>query len=296
MEFERIEHSDKLIPKRAEGRLYDLFSATSSAAAKGNAARWYAEMIIDLLLGERLKAERGVAAFRRLSLGEKLEGIRADVDPAIIDSLRAIKDFGDKASHYDPDQVLSPAEARQSVDRAIDLIVQILIDELKVRRLDSHAVRARIFSTLFPDVRVRVLSSLIDFAKPLDEYQLALIHKFCIACVKNEQFNKARRKLDEWLDKNRITTATHAEEMAAIKEIAHRMREGVLPIARRMEDVARNFHEVLKDLSDSDRAENSRLILIIETWIDKILPSDMGDLIGDQVFPIHPEAVAPDGE
>lgn len=141
----RIEQSSRLTPKSAEPRLSDLFSETISTTSKGNAARFYAEMMIDLFLSERLKSELNTGSLEKLTLGDQIRAISSYTDSAIIDALWRIKEFGDKASHYSHHYILTIADADSSVEDAVGLIVQILTDELLQNPLNSYPGRATLF-------------------------------------------------------------------------------------------------------------------------------------------------------
>lgn len=284
-----IEKLNKAIPKIAEPRIPDLFSDTASAHAKGNAARWYAEMFIDLFLSQKARESTGDEAFRKLNLGDKIESIRSETGNRIIDALYQIKDFGDTASHYSPDTILTQAEAEKTVDVAIELITNVLVDEFKLTKMDSNYARARIFSVLFPGIREKVLSALIDKKAPLDNYNLELLHKYCLACTKNGKFNKARRILDDLLKKEAIPEAFHKFEIESMKSISSRIRKDELPIPKLMEDIARNFNEVLSSTTERDKTANERLIFILSTLIKDVFPSEMSGYVGDQVFIVSPD-------
>ena len=125
-----IEKSSRLTPKPAEPRLSDLFSETASAASKGNAARFYAEMIVDLFLSDQLKIELGTVRLDTLPLGDQIKRISSYTPTKIVEALRRIKNFGDMASHYSPGSTLTATHADAVVEDAVGLIVLILTYEL----------------------------------------------------------------------------------------------------------------------------------------------------------------------
>ena len=282
--MEQVEKLAKPIPKVAEHRISDLLSENSSPSAKGNAARWYAEMFIDLFLSDRAKLDVGENEFNKMFLGEKIRKIQSYVSPEIVSALYEIKEFGDKASHYSPGTVILNDDAEKIVDVAINLIIFVLVDELKKDKLNSNLSRATIFSTIFPVMRERVLLELLEKASPLDEYNLFILHKYCLACVKNNKFNKARRLLDSLKKKKFIDSQSHRFEIESIKEISARMRADELPIPGSMEDVSRNFNNVISKMPEFETSKNARLISIIETLVRDVFPSNIGSYVGNQVF------------
>lgn len=282
--MKKVAKESKPIPKVAEHRLSDMFTETSSPSAKGNAARWYAEMIIDSFLSDVLKFEIGESQFRKLSLGEVIEKIGNTFGKDIRSSLLQIKDFGDKASHYQSSMNLTDGEAAKAVILAVNLFVQLAAHELKENKLDRNPARARILSTMLPSVREAILESLLDLSAPLDEYNQGLLHKYCLACTKNGKFSKARRRLDNLLKKRLITDELHQFEVESIKRISNAIRADQIPVPMNMGDCARNFQNVLATTSDGDRIENARLIKIFDKLLENISPSQMNHYIGDQLY------------
>ncbi|WP_421377179.1 hypothetical protein ACOCG7_05950 [Paraburkholderia sp. DD10] len=283
----RVETQEKPIPKSAEHRLADLLSDTSSPETKAGTARWYVEMFIDTFLSSDIKEKIGIAQFRKLSLGEMIQSIGESFGAEMRSSLLLIKNFGDRASHYNPSSFISHEDAEKVVSTAIDLFALALIHELKTNPLNSASSRATIFSTIFPSVRERVLRDLMVLSDPLDEYNAALLHKYCLACTKNGNVNKARRKLDELRKKNFIDEARYYFEVESIRKIQAAMQLDMLPIPKRMEDCARNFEAVVGDLSAEEAFENSRLIELIQKLLDQVSSSDMLHYAGGQVYAIE---------
>ncbi|AOY67911.1 hypothetical protein XEUV206_22240 [Xanthomonas euvesicatoria] len=272
--MERIEDSPNLTPKNAEPWLSDLFSDTISAASKGNAARRYAEMMIDLFLSDRLKEEIGEAEFRRLFLGDHIKQITPYTPPKIIEDLWHIKNFGDKASHYSPVRNVTHEEASGVVKAALGLIDLILTQELIERPLNVPPCRATIFSVIFPGVRERVLENLLKECSPdAGDYYLLLVNKYSLALVKNLKFNKARRNLDDLLKKGSIDEEFHVDQVESIKLIAGSIRYPGQPIPKRMADVARNYAQVRGELDEADLEANQRLLKIMDTLVNNVVPS-----------------------
>jgi len=283
--MERIEESSNLTPKNAEPWLSDLFSDTISAASKGNAARRYAEMMIDLFLSDRLKEEIGEAEFRRLFLGDHIQQITPYTSPKIIEDLWQIKDFGDKASHYSPGRNVTHEEASRVVEATLGLIDLILTQELIERPLNVSPCRATIFSVIFPGVRERVLANLLKVCSPnAGDYYLFLVSKYSLALVKNSKFTKARRNLDELLKKGSIDEEFHKDQLESIKLIAESIRYPGQPIPKRMEDVARNYAKVRGSLGKADLEANRRLLRIMETLVNNVVPSGNATAISERVL------------
>jgi hypothetical protein len=269
----RIEESPSLTPKPAETRLSDLFVDTVSAASKGNAARFYAEMMIDLFLSARLKSELGSDELSKITLGNQIRLISSYTPPKIIEALRRIKDFGDKASHYSPGRKLSQAQADAAVKDAVELIVHILTNELTETPLDAFEGRATIFSTILPQAREQVLSNLLEVPPSNQQYYRFLIHKRGLALLKCGRHDKAREHLDDLLKKGAIDQAFHDDEVESLRLLAKSIQHPGQPIAQQMEDVARNFEAVRRSLNDTDAKANERLIGILATLVNGIIPS-----------------------
>ena len=181
---------DKPIPIKAAHRISDMLSETSSPESKSNAARWYAEMMVDIFMSESIKSRIGVDKFKRLSLGEMIKEMGEEFGKEIRDILLLIKDFGDRGSHYNPDVKVTDTEAENTVKRSIDLFTYILIYEFRKMSLSATPNRATILSTIFPSVREKVLLELLDSTIVLNDEQLGILHKYCLACTKNGLFAK----------------------------------------------------------------------------------------------------------
>ncbi|HEA3721447.1 TPA: hypothetical protein RV156_004685, partial [Yersinia enterocolitica] len=141
--------------------------------------------------------------YSKKSLSELIAILRDSVDCKIINSLNLIKDFGDKASHYDSNINITAEQALKAVNETINLYLLIILDELKKRDLFYHPSRATLISVLLPNMRVKIYSEFIDFSSK--DINLELLWKWCLACLKDDNINKARRKLQA-LKKNKIIT------------------------------------------------------------------------------------------
>lgn len=270
----QVEKSSQLTPKPAEPRLSDLFSESTSAASKGNAARFYAEMMIDLFLSDQLKIELGSVKLDTLSLGEQIKKISSYTPTKIIETLQRIKDFGDMASHYSPGRTLTAKQADAAVEDAVGLIVLILTYELIETPLNAYEGRATLFSTILPKARAQVLANLLEKCAPSDQaYYLFLLNKHGLALTKSGRFNTARRNLDNLLKKGHINNSFHRGEVEMLSLLAKSIVYPGQPIPKRMEDVARNFNAVRQTFTDADVLANKQLIDILGTLVNDIIPS-----------------------
>ncbi len=271
---------DKLIPYQAVHRTGDLISDISSDETKAQTARWFAEMMIK----EFLSGEFSEESYKKLSLGDLISYLTEKVDKKIIDSLNFIKDFGDKASHYNPDVKITKTDSKKAVEAALDLFSLIIIDHLKKNPLDSHPDRATILSTTLPKIRLKIIGELIDFDDLSTDYQIGLLHKWCLACVKSGGREKVRRKLNNLQKKGKISKPIYDFEIKSVNEIAFRMSKSELPIPFAHEDFARNFDAVISQLSAESKEINSRLIDILDRMAKHIQRSEFGGSRGMQVF------------
>lgn len=273
---------DKLFPHQARHRIADLISDESSDETKAQTARWFAEMMIK----EFLSTEFGeVQNHNKLSLGDLISKLRGNFDVKIINALNLIKDFGDRASHYDPNRKINCDDAQKAVSAAFNLFPLIIADHLKKLPLDSHPDRATLLSTTLPAVRIKVIEELICFDRILgDEYQVGLLHKWCLAQVKNGSDKKAKRKMNLLLNNGKISKQIHEFEIKTINEISDRMKKGELPIPVTHNDFSRNFADVMGGLSVNSKKFNIKFINILECMTKNIPPSEMGLLKGMQIF------------
>ncbi|AZL72314.1 hypothetical protein [Pseudomonas oryziphila] len=239
-------------------------------------------MMIKEFFSEELALSEG--DYKKFSIGDLTSSLNGRVDKRIISTLDLIKDFGDKASHYNPDVKLSRSESEKAVQAAFELFPLIIIDHLISNPLSSHPDRATLLSTTLPKIRIKIIEEFIDFNNLDSEYQIGLLHKWCLACVKNGGREKARRKLHGLLKKGKISESFFDFETKSINEIAFRMSKGELPVPKSHEDFARNFNDVLSKLSPESKSINEKLISILERMVEKIQPSEFGTLRGMQVF------------
>ncbi|MFK3829769.1 hypothetical protein ACI2JQ_16180 [Pseudomonas fulva] len=273
---------DKLIPHQASHRTGDLFSEHSSDDVKAQTSRWFAEMMIKEFFSEELKHSDG--DYKRFSIIDLISALKGKVDSKLIDTLNTIRDIGDKASHYNPDVKVSKSDSEKSVQAAFELFPLILIDHFKNNPLSSHPDRSTLLSTTLPKIRLKIIEAFIDFDHIDTEYQAALLHKWCLACVKSNKRDKARRKLHCLLKRNKISSLTHDHETRAINIISQKMSEGKLPIPKTQEDFARNLNDVLSQMSPESKHANEKLISILQRMVKQIQPSEFGQLKGMQIF------------
>ncbi|WP_410738562.1 hypothetical protein [Citrobacter freundii] len=260
-----------LYPSIANHRISELLSENISNETKAHISRWYAEMMIK----EFLKDQFPYIDYEKKSLLELIADLRGVVDCKIINSLNLIKDFGDKASHYNSEVNVTVEQALQAVNEAINLYLLIILDELKKRDLFYHYDRATLISVLLPAMRVKIYSELIDFSSK--EIHLELLWKWSLACLKDGNINKARRKLQS-LKKNGIISEAILNEYDAKLKIINTAKENdELPIPVNREDFARNLQDLLNGgrISPESRQKNNRLISILLSMAKNIEPSSM---------------------
>lgn len=274
---EKIEHA---VPTDATHRLADMLSEVNSNEAKVSAARWYAEMIIDRFLSDAAKTRLSPENFAKLSLGEAITEIKSDFDGEIIETLHHIKNFGDRASHYKKGERISSEEAKTVVTKSLQLFDLILVDHLRRVPFTNSPNKATIFSTLLPPVRENVLANLIDFNLLTEDYQRFLLHKYVLACVKNNRARKIKRRLSDLLKKEKITSDLYFFEVSTIQAIERGMASRELPIPNNLADCSRNFAAVLKVISPDELLQNERLIEIIKRLLEEVQPSEIGDYVG----------------
>ncbi|WP_342230482.1 hypothetical protein, partial [Yersinia enterocolitica] len=147
-----------LYPSKANHRISELLSENLSNETKAHISRWYAEMMIKEFLNDQFLN----IDYSKKSLSELIAILRDSVDCKIINSLNLIKDFGDKASHYDSNINITAEQALKAVNETINLYLLIILDELKKRDLFYHPSRATLISVLLPNMRVKIYSEFID--------------------------------------------------------------------------------------------------------------------------------------
>ena len=269
------------IPLIGHRRLNDLFSDQTSPETKANTVRWYGELFIDKFLSCEIKKELGNVEFEKKTLGEKIKLLEKNHSKNIIDKLKLIKSIGDKYSHYNPSLQINKKEILQIQKAVFTLYTEILIDYFKGNRFDKTSNTARIFSVLYPSVRWNVLSHYINRTSKNNEYEYLLFHKYLIALIKDDKWNKAKRELDKALKKNLITKDQYEFESKSNIAINDKKLENKLPIADSLNDIKRNFKSVMDSLSKNEIEENIVLIKLILILIEDIEPSDMGNTIPD---------------
>lgn len=272
------------IPIEAKHRLADLLSDQASNESLTTTARWFAELVIDKFLSDLAKERLTAEKFSKLSLGESIDEIKGDFNSKLIEALQLIKSLGDKASHYKKGQTLTPGEAKSAVRKALQLFHLVLLDELIKVPLNATSNRATIFSTLMPAVREHVLKELLNKSEVNSEYQKFLIHKYILACVKNNNTKKAIKFLEDQANKSIITKDEYAFELATIDAIKSGVDSKKLPIAKNLSDARRNLTEVLGTLSEDEKTADARLISIVERLLEEVEPSEMGECIGHANF------------
>ncbi|MBS0857673.1 MULTISPECIES: hypothetical protein [unclassified Tatumella] len=210
--------------------------------------------------------------------------LKGKVSRKITDSLHLINDCAGKASHYSRNREINNSTANKLANEAINLYLLVIIDELEDRDLYFHQDRATLISVLLPDMRVEIYSNIIDFSS--NEIDLNLLWKWALACVKNNNSNKARRKLHDLNKKGRISKDIAVQLTEGLKDFQLEMEKGTLPIPRNRADFARNLNDALKALSinEDSMEKNKRLIKILKTMASDIEPSSMGDLKGMRKF------------
>lgn len=268
-----------LYPSKAEHRISELTSKSISNESKASIARWYAEMMIKEFLSHHFEDEK----YQNESLSYLINELKGKVDIKIINSLRLIKDFGDKAAHYNPNKLISESQSKKAVDESLNLYLLVIIDILKKKSLLAHSDRATLISVLLPSMRINIYSELIDFdAKEIDQ---SLLKKWCIACTKDGRHNKAISKLNQLKANHTISEYDYEERIMDIKTIRQQMKRDNLPIPKNRADFARNLNELLQNhINDESKDSNKDLIKALTSMAENIEPSEMGHYKGMQVF------------
>lgn len=272
-----------LIPKVGEHRLYDLTSEKTSAETKASAARWYAEMMIDLFFSHDAKKNLGETEFNRLALGEKIKLLKKPGTENLVNSLNLIKEFGDKASHYLPGRTIEKKHVTNVINKALELFDFALIDLMKDGGIRKTEFTAKLFSTFLPSIRVRVIKSVLDIGSidPGSDDDMFLLDKLLLAQVKNGEGKKSLKLLDKLQKESRLPRSHVEFWKMKLRKIQGKMDLGVLPIPENISDCRRNFEDVLAQMSASEKIENSDLIMVFETMLAQIKPSEMGGKVPD---------------
>lgn len=268
-----------LYPSKAEYRISELTLDSLSNETKANVSRWYAEMMIKEFLSEYFDDQK----YKKESLNYLIDKLKNKISEEMINSLMLIKDFGDKASHYDPDDKISRKNSQKAVDEAKNLYELIILDVLKKKSLYFHPDRSTLLSVLLPNTRVSIYTKLIDFeSRDIDQ---GLLKKWCLACVKNGQSNKAINRLNQLKKKELISNASYTERFNDIKTIKYQMKNDNLPIAKNRSDFARNLNDVLNNvLSEESIGRNDDLIAVLKSMAENVVPSEMKHYKGMQIF------------
>ncbi|HDF2327451.1 TPA: hypothetical protein PC537_000989 [Morganella morganii] len=269
-----------LYPSKANHRIGELFSKDLSNESKAHIARWYAEMMIKEFLSDQLECEN----VDKKSLSELIDILKNKISFEIINSLNLIKDFGDKASHYNPNVIITDKQVEKVVHETINLYLLIIIDELKKRDLFYHRDRATLISVLLPSMRVKIYAEFIDFSSK--NINLELLWKWSLACLKNNNLNKATRKLQELEKKGLISRYDFDRIRNDLSRLNVAKNNDELPIPNNREDFARNLNDLLVNgkISEDSRLINERLLNILLSMADNIEPSSMMHYKGMLVF------------
>lgn len=278
MELEKM--STVLAPKVGENRLNEMLSGSIAIETRGWAARWYAEMLVELFLSYEAKSKN--EAFFALSLGEKIKEITPFYSKSIIDDLYIIEHIGNQASHFNSDRKISEKDVTKAVEKAIRLFDLILIDELKRSGLDNTPNTATLLSTTLPSIRINILNEFVSTTSLESEYDVAVLDKYLLALVKNGQREKARRLTKKMLSKSVLSEYQYMYWEDKINIIHSNLSS--LPIAKSIEDCKRNFEEVLSSLTPIELEKNANFIRLLKAMYANVIPSDFGETKGNTVY------------
>lgn len=277
--------NEYIIAGIAQRRFNDLTSDSSSVETKSNAARWYAEMMIDKFFSARAKENlENEDVFHDMALAAKIQELKKYSPPLnLISSLEYIKTIGDRGSHYHPNhQKITSIEAEKVVKMALSLFDLALVELLKDRGLWKSKSTATIFSTFLPAVRVRVLEQIIkhkdDHTRTPNDTK-ELLWKWALALIKDNKKTKALRKVDDWTKKQLISQEDAKEWKNGLNAIHQKSRQELLPIAQNAADCKRNFNDCLKTINQAEKNANQELIELFHIMLDQITPSEMGNKI-----------------
>jgi len=243
-------------------------------------------MMIDLFFSYEAKSNLGEDAFNKLSLGDKISILRKPGAEKLTQSLDLIKDFGDKASHYQPGRVIKESDVEKVVTLSLELFDLALIDLMKNGGIRKTEITAKLFSTFLPSIRIRVLKSIINmrFIRPDSDEDMFILDKILLAYTKNGEIKKARRLLEK-LQKQGALPQSHVEFWKEkIQIIQEKLEAGILPVSENISDCRRNFENVLSQMNESEKEQNSDLIKVFEVMLAQVEPSDLGDKIPDLVI------------
>ena len=272
--------STVLAPKVGENRLKEMLSESIAIETRGWAARWYAEMLVELFLSYEAKSKN--EEFSALSLGDKIKEITPFYSKSIIDDLYTIEHVGNQASHFNSGRKLSDKDVTKAVEKAIRLFDLILIDELKRSGLDNTPNTATLLSTTLPSIRVNILSEFVNTTSLESEYDVAVLDKYLLALVKSGQREKARRLTKKMLSKSILSKYQYDYWEEKINIIHSNLNS--LPVAKSIEDCKRNFEDVLSSLSPIELEKNANFIRLLKDMYENVTPSDFGETKGNTVY------------
>lgn len=275
---------DRPVPKIANSTFKMMISKELIPETRGWATRRYIEIIIDVFLSEELKMEVGEEKFYRMSLGERIKGISEYTSKEVINILYRIKDFGDIASHYNPNIEITSEDAEKIANEALGIFEWILIDYFKKNRFDKTYNTAKIFSVLFPELRANVLEHFVDKKFKYNQYDKEIFHKYILALVKANRVNKAKRVLEEFKKKGYLGQLSYLDGKETIKNISNGVKNKNLPIPIDIFDCKRNFADVMKDIDPCEKIQNEGLIKIIDKLLENYEASEMGSFIPNKVY------------
>lgn len=257
---------------------YSDMTSTASKFAKANAARRFAEMIVDEFLSKDLKSKVGNQVYDKMEFYKKLEAIKNSITREMFNALISVKSIGDRGSHHGDGKNLNEQEVNKAIDIASnDLIPLIFHNYFSKVGFFSIDYGPKIFSTLNPSLREQVLFMLIDFRSKkqiaVNNIEKNLLHKYVIACHKNGNREKIRKKLRDLYSKSRIDKTLFDAFSKTIENFD--LAKDTLPIPTLMEDSKRNFLSVLDSMDEDDCKKNKELIEIISSLLDGIHASEM---------------------
>lgn len=287
--------TDYLTPKIGQHRINDMLSEATSLETKASTARWYAEMMIDLFLSKEVKCAIGEEDFYKLTLSEKIKGIKPFFSEQIIDSLQLIRNFGNKAAHYNPNVKIRETDVKKIVEKALTLFDLLLVNLLKDGGYEKTEYTPKIFSTFLPSIRCRVLNAIVDLNSVCckddigDRTDILMVHKLLLAYVKNGERKKAINVIKKLKKKNSLNSKWYSRFKKAIDVMDENVKKNILPIPRNIHDCKRNFDDVMKDLSDEEKFLNKELIDIFNIMLQLTTPSELGELQPNELYLIADE-------
>lgn len=76
----------------------------------------------------------------------------------------------------------------------------------------------------------------------------------------------------------------HEDQLESIKLVAGSIRYPGQPIPKRMDDVARNYAQVRRSLGEADLKANRRLLGILDTLVNNVVPSVNAAAVAERVL------------